>query len=67
MPDNKRRPLVVSAALIALRTTDGRVNYYYRGAAIPDGMRDADVERLLADGLIAPEDGILPGVAPPPL
>jgi hypothetical protein len=65
MPEKKI--LVVKAALISARTTDGQVHHFYGGAALPDGLIKEDVDRLLAEGYIGPDDGsTIPAVAAPP-
>ena len=50
----------VTGALATARTSDGKVNYYYQGVELPNGIVQEDVDHLLANGLIA----VVPGSEP---
>lgn len=57
-----KKNYVVTAALVTAHTDDGRVHYFYAGTTLPDGIVEADIERLLDDGMIADPSAVM--VAP---
>lgn len=43
---------IVTAALVAVNGTDGRIKYLYQGTPVPSDVEKADLDRLESDGLI---------------
>ena len=43
---------VVTAPLVGVNGSDGKVMYLFEGSPVPVGVSDADIERLEAGGLI---------------
>ncbi|MFI6238344.1 hypothetical protein ACIBEF_00530 [Micromonospora sp. NPDC050795] len=61
------KQLVVLAPLVQVRDAEGRIQYLYRGAVMPQGTPQAELDRLSEMGLIGEDDGTaVAGVAADP-
>jgi hypothetical protein len=63
MAESKKKQMVVTSSLVAIKTDDGRRVYLYRGAEVGEGFDKEDVKRLEDMNLVgeAAED-VVPGV-----
>ena len=64
MAESKKKALVVTAALVAVKTDDGRRIYLYRGAEVGEGFNKDDVARLKDLKMVSedPAEDVVPGV-----
>lgn len=44
---------IVTAPLVGVNGADGKVKYLYQGTEVPSDVSREDVDRLVADGLVA--------------
>lgn len=64
---SRSKQLVVLAPLVSVRDAEGRLQYLYRGAEMPQGTPQAELDRLAEMELIGEADGtVVAGVAANP-
>ena len=63
----RSKRLMVLAPLVSVRDDAGRIQYLYRGAELPEGTPQAELDRLQEMELIGEDDGsVVAGVAADP-
>lgn len=64
---SRSKRLMVLAPLVSVRDDAGRIQYLYRGAELPEGTPQAELDRLREMELIGEDDGsVVAGVAADP-
>ncbi|MEU4399774.1 hypothetical protein [Micromonospora orduensis] len=64
---SRTKQLVVLAPLVSVRDAEGRIQYLYRGAELPKGTPQAELDRLQEMELIGEDDGTaVAGIAADP-
>lgn len=64
---SRSKRLMVLAPLVSVRDDAGRIQYLYRGAELPEGTPQAELDRLQEMELIGEDDGsVVAGVAADP-
>lgn len=64
---SRAKRMTVLAPLVSVRDAEGRIHYLYRGAEMPEGTPQTELDRLAEMELIGEDDGtVVAGVAADP-